>query len=1207
MPLAKTIADRGSCVCWSPYSERRELLALGTKEGIGANGFDDYGGRLEIYDLDFSGGADKAPKLLATIETKQRFGSIAWGPHGKLKGGIICGGMTDGTVKLWDAQKLIDGSPDAHIVDCKTHDRCVQALEFNPHPNMSHILATGGADNQVYIIDLSNPTTPNPVLPATMERAGQWHNAAVNTLAWNPQVAHILASAADDGTCIVWDLKNNKTFCTLQQPLRLRYSDIAWNPNEGFQIITAIADDSKPLLQVWDLRKSTTAPFKELQGHTRAVLNIAWNKNDTNILASCGEDGKTLIWDLFLGQPISEVETPKSENSSEQQQAPERPQESMSANDLFSFGDSTPRALTGEGDRRNNSVAWATHVPGVLACCTFDKRVNVFSLHGIGGQKPPKYMRRPAGASFGFGGRYASFGCPEKGQASQVALNSHTSDSATVVRAKKYLETAAQTPLREICLAKAADESLSESTRQVWSFMALFFSDGSPTYDARQYLQKLLGYEKAEIAELLASATGKPSPKTAERAAAEAQAAAAAAIAAEPVPAPEPEPEPDSTVSAEDFFGSAPAAASGPASAASSVPASPAVDVVAESSPPPSTAYKGSSTVPQVVEGPGDDKLLLQALLVGNFEGVVDLCLTHGRMSDALMFAFASTQEDLWQRAQDAYLAQQSKIRSHTLRVVSAVVKTDFSELVATSEPDHWRETLTVLVTFSKKDDFQRLSEQLGDHLAKNNAYQHAAGLCYLCASNASKTLRIWQKEMAQVASVHGKNAALQELIERIHVFGSAPENNAQAFGAALGDTFTAYANFLADDGELSTATQYLRILPQCRESQELQQRLAQALVKAPARPQQQQQQQPRQQQPSTQNYQQRSQPVAQQQRQPHYGAGTQPYQSQPQHSQPQIQQRQAQPRQQPQHQSPAQQRGGYYNAQPAASHGSPYGQPQGQPQPAPGQYQSNHQPAPTHSYGSPAPQHSFASQQPTTFNPAAHVSAPAPAPAPQRQAQPRAAPMYSNPYESGAYQHVAKQQQQQQQQQQQHQQQQQQRQTQPAVQTTHQTGHAQPAGSQRNLAAQRAPGRPTAGKHMPDGFGSTHAAARNYVEQATAAQVQSPPAAAPVPEAGTITNSLQIIISRLKASNLRPSQQRQIISIDAGVDILIKSLNSGQLQDRDVVQALVSLCASFDSDDFNSAARQTAGMVRNYWKEHKDWLKGFKYLSTLCKTHFAN
>ena len=416
MPLAKSISDRGSCVCWSPFKNQRELLALGTKESIGANGFDDYGGRLELYDMDFSGGVKGAPKLLFSIETTQRFGSIAWGPHKQFAKGIICGGMTDGTIRFWDAQQMLNGA-DGFIAECKTHDRCVNALSFNPHPNMSHILAPGGADNSVFIIDLTNPAAPNAVLPATIERAGQFHNAAVRALAWNPSVAHILASAADDGTCIVWDLKNNKAFCTLQHHLRLRYSDIAWNPNEGFQIITAIADDSKPFLQVWDLRKSTTAPFKELQGHSKAILSIAWNTNDTNILASCSEDGKTLVWDLFQGKPIAEVATPdqSQDNRNEDATLAQQPKQ-MSANELFSYGDQTPRALTGEGDRRNNSVAWAPHVPGVLACCTFDKKVNIFSVHGIGGQKPPKYMRRPVGAVFGFGGRLASFSSSDRGQ-----------------------------------------------------------------------------------------------------------------------------------------------------------------------------------------------------------------------------------------------------------------------------------------------------------------------------------------------------------------------------------------------------------------------------------------------------------------------------------------------------------------------------------------------------------------------------------------------------------------------------------------------------------------------------------------------------------------------------------------------------------------------------------------------------------------------
>mgnify|MGYP000409511744 CR=1 FL=1 len=89
--------------------------------------------------------------------------------------------------------------------------------------------------------------------------------------------------------------------------------------------------------------------------------------------------------------------------------------------------------------------------------------------------------------------------------------------------------------------------------------------------------------------------------------------------------------------------------------------------------------------------------------------------------------------------------------------------------------------------------------------------------------------------EMTEVAAKHGRNAALQELIERIHVFAAAPDHNAQDFGAALGATFTAYANFLADDGELALANQYLDILPKCSESADLRQRIAQTLARAHA------------------------------------------------------------------------------------------------------------------------------------------------------------------------------------------------------------------------------------------------------------------------------------------------------------------------------------------------------------------------------------
>ena len=56
------------------------------------------------------------------------------------------------------------------------------------------------------------------------------------------------------------------------------------------------------------------------------------------------------------------------------------------------------------------------------------------------------------------------------------------------------------------------------------------------------------------------------------------------------------------------------------------------------------------------------DGLITQALLTGNFESAVDLCLHDNRMADAIILAIAGGQE-LLSRTQEKYFAKmQSKI-----------------------------------------------------------------------------------------------------------------------------------------------------------------------------------------------------------------------------------------------------------------------------------------------------------------------------------------------------------------------------------------------------------------------------------------------------------------------------------------------------------------------------------------------------------------
>ena len=61
MALLKCIEDRGAVVTWSPCKARPALMCLGTKGG--AMTFEDNGGDLELYDMNFQSDS-KTPTLL---------------------------------------------------------------------------------------------------------------------------------------------------------------------------------------------------------------------------------------------------------------------------------------------------------------------------------------------------------------------------------------------------------------------------------------------------------------------------------------------------------------------------------------------------------------------------------------------------------------------------------------------------------------------------------------------------------------------------------------------------------------------------------------------------------------------------------------------------------------------------------------------------------------------------------------------------------------------------------------------------------------------------------------------------------------------------------------------------------------------------------------------------------------------------------------
>lgn len=201
---------------------------------------------------------------------------------------------------------------------------------------------------------------------------------------------------------------------------------------------------------------------------------------------------------------------------------------------------------------------------------------------------------------------------------------------------------------------------------------------------------------------------------------------------------------------------------------------------------------------------PVTQDLVKKALMVGNFEAAVECCFRTGNLADALVLASCGG-ADLWTKTQDRYFESQSTKRPF-LSVVSAIIRDDLETFVQTSDPAKWQETLAVLSTYGKSDQFPQLCVSLGD-LLKAAGDDSSASLCYLCSLSLDKTVDFWRSQL--VKKDGGMDLlTLHEFVVKVSVFLQAVGPSAQLSNV---DSmfFSTYAEKLAEQGLLVTAAKY--------------------------------------------------------------------------------------------------------------------------------------------------------------------------------------------------------------------------------------------------------------------------------------------------------------------------------------------------------------------------------------------------------------
>jgi protein transport protein SEC31 len=125
--------------------------------------------------------------------------------------GLIAGGMVDGNIHIWNPHNLANEGGEPLISSVEQHQGSVNGLHFNPHKESSHLLASGGGDGEVYVTSLERPDEPSVFVPAPPPSNAK-HTADVTKVKWNTQVAHILASSAQNGTTYIWDLRQKRAW-----------------------------------------------------------------------------------------------------------------------------------------------------------------------------------------------------------------------------------------------------------------------------------------------------------------------------------------------------------------------------------------------------------------------------------------------------------------------------------------------------------------------------------------------------------------------------------------------------------------------------------------------------------------------------------------------------------------------------------------------------------------------------------------------------------------------------------------------------------------------------------------------------------------------------------------------------------------------------------------------------------------------------------
>ena len=798
------VAERFHRLCWNDQVSER------TPRGILAGGLAD--GTVQLYDPNalMSRTTTAARKMNNSRKNKTN-------QEGQEDGFASSSSFTN-NIGVDDAEDLPQASATCVLTTLQNaHAGAVRGLDFNPFS--SNLLASGGRDGELSIWDINDPTKPNKY-PALASGPSGPHTGEIAQIQWNTKVSHILASCGTtSGTTVVWDLKRQRPVISFVDPQsKRRCSAISWNPEVATQLIVASDDDRSCSLQVWDLRNSV-APTNEFVGHTKGVLSLAWSPHDGDLLLSSGKDNRTLVWDAKDGSVLAEF--PASSNW-------------------------------------NFDAQWSKKTAGEISAASFDGTISIHNMNDCGKQsahhqlqqygqngmqqqqqqqqqqqprepmrKAPKWMKRPAGASFGFGGKLVSFGSDAPGvvKITNVDVSDEHDESRSGGAGARggaslgggsdggdveendidaefhaAIKSNDEQELKALCDARAQskDPSVSSEDKETWAFMSILFSD-----DARRRMLEHLNFSDA-LKNLERSKQMRLTETALENANLSDDAVGTSSGLDERSQMVAPPPPVEDENAFFDGLGEDGKNQSGLASPRKST-------IPAPISPKQKRQQEQAKTTPALKREPADREIE-RCLIVGDYDGAVEACEKAGRFADALVLA-SSAGPELWQRAQKRHLERSPR---RYLQFAESIACANLEKVVESEPITNWRETLAILCTYSDAKAWDNLSLKLADKLQAANM-PHEASLCRVCAGDVDNAVKHWSMRArgSATSSKFTSKKAQWQLLEKAIVLSRAANLSQATPGFAR--LLSARAESLASSGKLKSALALLDMAPGAR------------------------------------------------------------------------------------------------------------------------------------------------------------------------------------------------------------------------------------------------------------------------------------------------------------------------------------------------------------------------------------------------------